>query len=175
MLFPMPCFPLLPPRGQSAVEFLLEGSRILGCPKRIPSTARPLSRGPWALIGLPFSVWTGACYWHGVGGSMFDSSSPLPPPAGQQQEQPTANTQTCPSRGKMFRYWDSQGRIWCVAAMQPKSRTPPAVVSVVVTLGCCAPPLGRVRSASFRFARPRSALLVTPRRSSALLSSARLR
>ena len=70
-----PCFPQLPSRGQSAVEFLLEGSRILGCPKRTPSTARPLSRGPWALIGLPFSVWTGACYWHGVGGSMFNSSS----------------------------------------------------------------------------------------------------
>ena len=70
-----PCSPQLPSRGQSAVEFLLEGSRILGCPKRTPSTARPLSRGPWALIGLPFSVWTGACYWHGVGGSMFNSSS----------------------------------------------------------------------------------------------------
>ena len=75
LLSPTPCFPLLPSRGQSAVEFLLEGSRILGCPKRTPSTARPLSRGPWALIGLPFSVWTGACYWHGVGGSMFNSSS----------------------------------------------------------------------------------------------------
>ena len=81
LLFPMPCFPLLPPRGQqsqSAVEFLLfEGSRILGCPKRTPSTTRPLSRGPWALIRLPFSVWTGACYWHGVGWSMFNSSSAL--------------------------------------------------------------------------------------------------
>ena len=58
LLFPMPCFPLLPPRGQSAVEFLLEGSRILGCPKRTPSTARPLSRqGPlgsdWiAVLGM---------------------------------------------------------------------------------------------------------------------------
>ena len=49
----------------------------MGCPKRTPSTARPLSRGPWALIGLPFSVWTGACYWHGVGGSVFNSSSSL--------------------------------------------------------------------------------------------------
>ena len=72
----MPCYPprhvspylVLPSRGQSAVGFLLEGSRILGCPKRAPSTARPLSRGPWALVGFPFSVWTGACYWHGVGG-----------------------------------------------------------------------------------------------------------
>ena len=63
LLSPTPCFPLLPSRGQSAVEFLLEGSRILGCPKRTTSTARP------------FSVWTGACYWHGVGGSMFNSSS----------------------------------------------------------------------------------------------------
>ena len=94
MLFPMPCFPLLPsrgrnakygpylqiqkylgpyfavftvkkrntrpqmriwrlpnsystalPGGQSAVEFpLVEGSRILGCPKRAPYTARPFSR-----------------------------------------------------------------------------------------------------------------------------------
>ena len=43
------CFPPQPSRGQSAVEFLLEGSRILGCPKRTPSTARPLSRGPWPL------------------------------------------------------------------------------------------------------------------------------
>ena len=68
LLSPTPCFPLLPSRGQSAVGFLLEGSRILGCPKRAPSTARPLSRGPWALVGFPFSVWTGACYWHGVGG-----------------------------------------------------------------------------------------------------------
>ena len=75
LLSPTPCFPLLPSRGQSAVEFLLAGSRILGCPKRTPSTARPLSRGHWALIRLPFSVWTGARYWHGVGGSMFDSSS----------------------------------------------------------------------------------------------------
>ena len=54
LLFPTPCSPLLPSRGQSAVEFLLEGSRILGCPTRTPSTARPLSRVPWALIGLPF-------------------------------------------------------------------------------------------------------------------------
>ena len=78
LLPPTPCSPLLPSRGQSAVEFLLEGSRILGCPKRAPSTARrPLSRAPRALIGLPFSVWTGACYWHGVGGSMFNSSSSL--------------------------------------------------------------------------------------------------
>ena len=46
--------------------------------KRAPSTARPLSRGPRALIGLPFSVRTGACYWHGVGGSMFNSSSSVP-------------------------------------------------------------------------------------------------
>ena len=34
-----------------------------------------LSRGPRALVGLPFSVWTGACYWHGVGGSVFNSQS----------------------------------------------------------------------------------------------------
>ena len=60
LLSPTQCSPLLPSRGQSAVEFPLEGSRILGCPKRAPSTARPLSRGPWALIGLPFSVWKGA-------------------------------------------------------------------------------------------------------------------
>ena len=66
-------------RGQSAVELLLERSRILGCPKRAPSTARPLSRGPRALVGLPFSVWTGACYWHGVGGYVFNSSSSSPP------------------------------------------------------------------------------------------------
>ena len=57
LLPPTPCFPLLPSRGQSAVEFLLEGSRILGCPKRTPSTARPLSRGPWgsdwiAVLGM---------------------------------------------------------------------------------------------------------------------------
>ena len=70
LLSPTPCSPLLPSRGQSAVEFLLEGSRILGCPKRTPSIARPL-------IGLPFSVWTGACCWHGVGGSVFNSSSAL--------------------------------------------------------------------------------------------------
>ena len=77
-LFPAPCPPLLPSRGQSEVAFLLEGSRIPGCPKRAPSAARPLSRGPWALIGLPFSVWAGACYWHGVGGSVFNSSSSSP-------------------------------------------------------------------------------------------------
>ena len=73
LLFPTPCSPLLPSRGQSAVEFLLEGSRILGCPKRTPSTARPLSRGPWALIGLPFrygralatgTEWAGLCLIH---------------------------------------------------------------------------------------------------------------
>ena len=77
LLSPAPCPPPLPSRGQSAVEFPLEGSRILGCPKRAPSTARLLSRGPRALIRLPFSVWTGACYWHGVGWSMFNSSSAL--------------------------------------------------------------------------------------------------
>ena len=68
------CHPAARARAQSGFS-LIEGSRILRCPKRAPSTARPLSRGPWALIGLPFSVWTGACYWHGVGGSMFNSSS----------------------------------------------------------------------------------------------------
>ena len=70
-----PCSPPLPSRGQSAVEFLLEGSCILGCPRRTPSTARPLPAGLRALIGLPLSVWMGACYWHGVGRSMFHSSS----------------------------------------------------------------------------------------------------
>ena len=55
---------------------LSEGSRVLGCPKKkTPSTARPLSRGPPSLIGLPFSVWTGACYWHGVGGYVFNAPS----------------------------------------------------------------------------------------------------
>ena len=36
---------------------------------------RAVEEGPWALVGLPFSVWTGACYWHGVGGPRFNSSS----------------------------------------------------------------------------------------------------
>ena len=27
-------------------------------------------------------VWTGACYWHGVGGFMFNSSSSPQPPVG---------------------------------------------------------------------------------------------
>ena len=44
-----------------------------------PPTVRPLSRGPRALIGLPFSVWTGAYYWHGVGGSVFNSPSSSTP------------------------------------------------------------------------------------------------
>ena len=42
-----------------------------------PSTVRPLARGPRVLVGWPLPlglVWTGACYWHGVGGSMFYSS-----------------------------------------------------------------------------------------------------
>ena len=72
---------LLPSRGQSAVEFLLEGSRVLECPKTAPSTARPLSRGPRALIGLPFrygralatgTEWAGLCcihHYHGVSGA----------------------------------------------------------------------------------------------------------
>ena len=93
LMSPTPCFPLLPSRGQSAVGFLLEGSRLLGCPKRAPSTARLLSRGPWALIAgsdwiavLGMGVWTGACYWNGVGGYKFNPSSPKPKrePAGHQ-------------------------------------------------------------------------------------------
>ena len=40
-----------------------------------PSTSCPLSRGPRALIGLPISVWTGACYWREVGGPIFNSLS----------------------------------------------------------------------------------------------------
>ena len=83
----MPCFPsrLVPPychpaaRAQSGFS-LREAAfwDVQKEAKRTPSTARPLSRGPWALIGLPVSVWTGACYWHGVGGSMFNSSPPRP-------------------------------------------------------------------------------------------------
>ena len=46
LLFPMPCFPLLPPRGQSAVEFLLEGSRVLGCPKKNTLHRAPVVQGP---------------------------------------------------------------------------------------------------------------------------------
>ena len=46
LLSPTPRPPLLPSRGQSAVEFLLAGSRILGCPKRTPSTR---ARCPGAL------------------------------------------------------------------------------------------------------------------------------
>ena len=59
LLPPTPCFPRLPPRGQSAVEFLLEGSRILRCPKRTPSTLHraPVVQGPlgsdWiAVLGI---------------------------------------------------------------------------------------------------------------------------
>ena len=110
--------PPLPSRGQRAVEFLLEGSRVLGCPKRAPSTAaRPLSRGPRALIGLPFSVWTGACYWHGVGGSMFNSSSQdtatgrparkirfayAESPAKQRRDRDVPDAAHTPGRGPVF-------------------------------------------------------------------------
>ena len=73
--------PPLPSRGQSTVEFPLLREADSGMSmqdfqkKRTPSTARPFSRGARALIGLPFSVWAGACYWNGVGGSMFNSPS----------------------------------------------------------------------------------------------------
>ena len=43
-----------------------------------PSTVRPLARDLRVLIAGHFLwvlVWTGACYWHGVGGFMFNSSS----------------------------------------------------------------------------------------------------
>ena len=120
LLSPTPCSPLLPSRGQSAVEFLLEGSRILGCPKRTPSTARPLSRGPWALIGLPFSVWTGACYWHGVGGSMFNSSSPARRLRAKRGTNPELKGQSSVSKNLLFQVerlrrrkrLDVQGVVW---------------------------------------------------------------
>ena len=41
-----PCFPLLPSRGQSAVEFLLEGSRFLGCKKMNTLHRAPVVQGP---------------------------------------------------------------------------------------------------------------------------------
>ena len=40
------------------------------------------------LGGFPlvvFSVWTGACYWNGVGGFMFNSSSSAPDPGAQEE------------------------------------------------------------------------------------------
>ena len=52
-----------------------QGKAFWDVQKRTPSTARPLSRGPRALIGLPISVWTGACYWREVGGPIFNSLS----------------------------------------------------------------------------------------------------
>ena len=54
------------------IAFSLREAAFWNVQKRTPPTARSLSRGPWALIALPFSVWAGACcYWNGVGGSMF--------------------------------------------------------------------------------------------------------
>ena len=44
-----------------------------------PSTARLLARGPRVLVGWPlplgFGLDPGACYWNGVGGVVFNSSS----------------------------------------------------------------------------------------------------
>ena len=48
---------------------------------KAPSTVRPLARDPQVLIGWPFPLGFGLdgrlllCYWHGVGGFMFNSSS----------------------------------------------------------------------------------------------------
>ena len=50
---------------------------------RAPSTVRPLARDHRVLIGWPSPlglVWTGACYWGGVGGFIFNSPSPPRPP-----------------------------------------------------------------------------------------------
>ena len=44
----------------------------------LPSIVRPLAKDPRVLIGWPLPlglVWSGACYWNGVGGFMFNSSS----------------------------------------------------------------------------------------------------
>ena len=42
----------------------------------LPCARWPGTHGSWLACHFPWVlVWTGACYWHGVGGFMFNSSS----------------------------------------------------------------------------------------------------
>ena len=77
----MPCYPpchvspYCHPAARAQSSFSLREAAFWDVQKEHPP---PRARCPGALaralIGLQFSVWTGACYWHGVDGSVFNSS-----------------------------------------------------------------------------------------------------
>ena len=71
----------------------------------------PVGQGPsgpgWLAIGhylWRFLVWTGACYWHGVGGFVFNSSS-----SGEAEEK---NDRGCGPRHGQYRPACSRARIF---------------------------------------------------------------
>ena len=69
-------------RTCAATRALNDPAVTAGETEREPSTVRPLAGtlgyvlGSWLTGHCPWVlVWTGACYWYGVGGFVFNSSS----------------------------------------------------------------------------------------------------
>ena len=68
---PMPCPPHCHLAARAQSSFSLREAAFWDVLKEHPPSRARCPGAHRALIGLAFSVWTGACYWHGLGGSMF--------------------------------------------------------------------------------------------------------